>query len=157
MTPLPKAIEWRGLEHSHSERSHDWFWAIGILAVGIAILSIYFGNMLLALVILLSAFASILHAHTEPKSVTFKIGRRGIQVGTTLYPYSSLDSFWVIDEEVNDRILFRSRKVFMPYLIVPFDSTKTDPEQIRDFLLDYLDEEELEEPLSQKILEFFGF
>ena len=152
-----QAIEWRALEHNHGEKSHDWFWGIGIIAIGIAILAVYFGNFLFALVILIGAFASVLHAHTKPKIITFKISRKGVRTGSVMYPYSSLDSFWVIDEEINDRIIFRSNKMFMPYLILPFESTKTNPEAIRDFLLDYLDEEELEEPLSQKIIEILGF
>jgi len=78
-------------------------------------------------------------------------------VGETLYPYSTLESFWVIDEEINDRILIRSQKVFMPFLILPYESTEINPDDIRDYLLDYIDEEELEEPLSQILMERLGF
>jgi len=28
-------------------------------------------------------------------------------------------------------------KFLMPYIILPFDSTRTDPEEIRDYLLEY--------------------
>lgn len=151
-----KKFEWKSLEHHHTEKSDDWFWGIGIVAVGTAILSIYFNNLLFALIILLGAFASILHAHTPPKILDYGVTRKGIRVGDRIYPYSDLESFWIIDEEINDRILFRSRKHFMPLIIIPFDSTRTNPEELSDFLLDYLDEEELAEPFMQVLMEFFG-
>lgn len=152
-----KSFEWKTFEHHHVEKSNDWFWAVGIVAVGIAFLAVYFGNLLFALVILLAAFVGILHAHTPPKIVQYAITRKGVQVDRRIYSYSDLESFWVIDEDVNDRIIIRSSKLFMPLLILPYDSTRIDPEELRDYLLDYLDEEELEEPLLQIFFEKLGF
>jgi len=40
---------------------------------------------------------------------------------------------------------------------LPYDSVKTDPDEIRDYLLEYLDEEEMDEPVMQKIMENMGF
>ena len=68
-----------------------------------------------------------------------------------------LESFWVEDTEYHDKIILRSKKPLSPFIIIPFDSTTTDPESIRDYLLDYLDEEELEEPLHQILMEWLGF
>lgn len=152
-----KHFEWKHSEHHHTQKSNDWFWALGIITFGIAFLSIYFNNLLFAILILLAAFATILHSHTPPRIVQYRITRRGIQIDNKLYPYSELQSFWVIDEEVNDRILIKSRKTFMPLLILPYDSTRLDPEAIADYLLDYLDEEELQEPTVQVIMEQLGF
>lgn len=151
------SIEWQALEHHHSEKTNDWFWGVGIVAVGIAVLSIYFGNLLFAIVILLGTFALMLHAHAKPRIIKFKLSRKGVRVGESLYSYADLSSFWVIDEEIHDKIIIKSRKLFMPYLILPYDSTKIDPDTLRDYLLDYMDEEELYEPFSQKIMEYIGF
>jgi hypothetical protein len=41
--------------------------------------------------------------------------------------------------------------------VIPFDSTQTDPDEIRDYLLEYLDEEEMDEPVLQKLMERLGF
>jgi len=152
-----KSIEWKALEHRHYDHTHEWFWIVGTLTIAGAILSVYFGNILLAVLIALGGFTAFLQAHSKPRVITFRISRRGVQIGSTRYPYSSLQSFWVIDEEVNDRVILKSQKLFMPFLILPYDSTKTDPDEIRDFLLEYLDEEEMEEPLFQQLLERVGF
>lgn len=150
-------IEWKALEHHHEEKSNDWFWATGIVTVGIAVLSVYFNNLLFAILILLAAFASILNSHTRPRILNYSLTRKGITVGKKLYPYSELESFWVIDEEVHDKILVRSKKTFMPLLVLPYDSSKTDPDEIADFLLDFLDEEEMDESLLQILMERLGF
>jgi len=152
-----KSLEWKELEHAHNEHSNEWFWAVGIIAGSGAILAAYFGNIILAILIVIAGFTSILQGHTQPRVVTFRISRRGIQAGSTMYPFTTLQSFWVIDEEINDRIVIRSQKMLMPYLIIPFDSTKTDPDEIRDYLLEYLDEEEMQEPFLQQVMERLGF
>lgn len=154
-----KVIEWRALEHNHREPSNDWFWLVGIFAIAGGILAAYFDNILLAILIVVAGFTAILQGHSKPKVIDFKISRRGVSAGTSLYPYSTLESFWVEDEVINanDKIILKSRKFLMPHIILPFDSTKTDPEEIREFLLEYLDEEEMEEPLSQQIMERLGF
>jgi hypothetical protein len=145
------------MEHNHGEKTPDWFWSVGIIAVAGAILAIYFSNLLFALVILLGAFTSIMASHTPPRLLKYEIGRRGVKVGDTLYPFSTLESFWVIDEEIDDRIIIKSEKFLMPYIVVPFDSTETGADDIRDYLLDYINEEELHEPAAQKIMERLGF
>lgn len=152
-----KAIEWKALEHAHYEHSREWYWAVGIIAVSGAILALYFGNIILAILISITGFTSILHAHTKPRILKYRISRRGIQAGGTAYPYSILQSFWVIDEEINDRIILKSQKILLPYIVIPFDSTVIDPDTIREYLLEYLDEEEMDEPISQKIMERLGF
>lgn len=152
-----KFIEWKSLEHHHREKTPDWFWIVGTVAIATAILAIYFGNFFFGIFIILAAMTSFIQAHETPKIVTFRITRKGLQIGQSVIPYSTLESFWVIDEEINDRIILRSQKFLMPYIVVPFDSMKTDPDEIRNYLLEYLNEEEMDEPLSQKIMERFGF
>lgn len=152
-----KIIEWRALEHNHQEKSTDWFWIVGVISIAGAILAAYFDNLLLAILIVLAGFTSLLHGHTQPQVIDFKITRKGVQAGPSLFPFSTLKSFWVIDEDINDRIILRSKKFLMPYIILPFDSTKTDPDAIREYLLEYLNEEEMEEPISQLIMERLGF
>jgi hypothetical protein len=151
-------IAWQSLEHSnHRKKGSDWFWALWIVAIGSIVLSFYFGNVLFGIIITLFAITSALMVNKKPELHSFEISRKGVRAGTFMYPYSNLESFWVEDTDYEDRIIFRTKKSVQTVLIIPFDSTETDPELIRDFLLDYLDEEELEEPLHQKFMEFLGF
>ena len=154
----PTRIAWQSLEHTHKKKKGaDWFWALGIIAVGAIVLSFYFGNVLFGIIVALFAVTSGLMINKDPDLHEFEISRKGVRVGSLLYPFSNLESFWVEDTDYDDIIIFRTKKTMQNMLILPFDSTVTDPELIRDFLLDYLDEEELEEPLHQKFMEFLGF
>jgi hypothetical protein len=154
---LPKTLEWKESEHHHDIKSEDWFWTLGIVVIAGTILAIYFRNIILGILIVIAGMAIMLHGHSKPKVITFKISRKGIQAGDIAYPYSSLESFWVIDEDIDDKIILKSQKFMMPYIIIPFDSTKTDPDVIRDMLLQHIDEEEMEEPLFQRIIERIFF
>jgi len=157
-TSRPTKIAWQSLEHSsHRPKGVDWFWGLGIVSIGAIVLSFYFGNILFGIIVALFAITSGMIINKKPELHNFEISRKGIKAGHLLYPYSSLQSFWVEDTEHEDKIIFRISKSMQPYLIIPFDSTNIDAEIIRDYLLDYLDEEDMEEPLHQKIMEFFGF
>ncbi len=155
--PKQEKISWQHPEHKHAVKNADWFWSVGIVAAGGIFLSVFFQNYLFALSIVLFVAISFTLVRREPRLLTFEISRRGVRAGNILYPYSLLESFWVEDGEFDDMILFRSKKPLSPILVIPFDSTQTHPEEIRDYLLDYLDEEELEEPLHQILMEWFGF
>jgi len=156
-TSRPEKISWQHHEHAHVEKSVDWFWIVGIVAFGGIVLSIFYRDYLFALIILLFTVISFILVKRPPRLLVFEISRRGVRAGHTLYPFSLLESFWVEDTEYDDKIILKSKKPLAPFLILPFDSTVVHPELIRDYLLDYLDEEELEEPLHQIVMEWFGF
>lgn len=153
-----KSLEWVTLEHARQEHSSDWFWGVGIIAIGIAVLAVYFGNILFAILIVLAAFATVLYAHVPPKEINVRIDRKGIRIDNMLYPFTTLKSFWVEDVEQHgkDQLIVKSRKMFMQYIIIPIPET-VDPAIVQDFLLDYLQEEEMEEPIAHKIMETLGF
>lgn len=156
-TPKPERISWQAHEHHHVDKTTDWYWTVGIIALGGVFLSVFFKNYLFALIIVLFTATSFMLVRKHPKLLQFEITRKGIRTGPVLYPYSLFESFWVDDGEFEDKLILKSRKPLSPYMIIPFDSTETDPESLRDYLLDYLNEEELEEPLYQIIMEWFGF
>ena len=78
-------------------------------------------------------------------------------INNKLYLYNSLESFWVEDNEEYGapKLLIKSKKMFATHIIIPIKQVS--PSEVRDYLIKYLDEEEDSEPLSQKIVEFFGF
>lgn len=150
-------IRWQGYEYTHYEKSSDWFWALGIVALSSAVTAIIFKNILFALLILIGAFTIALFAAKKPHLVHFEITRRGVAIDDTLYPFTTLESFWIDeDEHGHHTLIIKSQRAVMPYIIIPLSET-IEFEDIRNTLLEKLDEEELHEPASHKILEFFGY
>ena len=155
MDTAGSTISWQGYEYTYHEKSSDWFWALGIVALSSAVTAIIFKNILFALLILIGAFAVALFAAKAPHLIHFEINRRGVAIDNVLYPFNTLESFW-IDEDVHGHLslILKSERVIMPYIIIPLhDETN----EIRNILLGKLKEEELHEPISHKIFEFFGF
>jgi hypothetical protein len=150
-------LEWNTFEHEHIHKTSDWFWALGIIAVAGAITSIIFSNILFAGVVLIGAFVLGMHAAKGPSMVHFKISHRGIIINKIMHPYTSLESFWVedIDENIQPKLLIKSKKLLAPHIVIPIKHIS--PEEVRSYLLEYLEEIEDDESLAQKIMESFGF
>ena len=150
------SISWQGYEYEHHEKSGDWIWALGIIAISSAVTAIIFKNLLFALLILVGAFTIALFSAKRPHLVHFEISRRGITIDDTLYPFTTLESFWIDEDEHGHQTpIVKSQRVLVPYIFIPLKEIEGD--EIHDMLSEYLAEEELHEPISHKILEFFGF
>ena len=88
--------------------------------------------------------------------VEISINQKGITVEKEMYPFATLESFWVeSQDEENQKILLKSKKLLMPLITIPLEEHHH--LDVREFLLQYLPEEEMHEPLSQKIMERLGF
>lgn len=150
---------WQAHEHEFHERSHDWYWAVGIVAVSSALAAAILGNILFGLLIIMAAFILALRASKQPDMVSVELSERGIRIDKTLYPYRTLDSFYVTHPEPGTRmepkLLVQSKKPLVPLLIVPFASD-IHPDMIHDYLIKYIPEEEHREPLSHHLLEMVG-
>lgn len=146
-------FQWQTLEYEHKERTPDWFWAVGIIGAAIAATAIILHNTLFGLLIVIATFALIIHTIRAPRVMECEIDNRGVRVAHTLYPYGTLASFWIERDE--EKLLLRSQKLIMPLVVIPLRGTN--PDAVREYLLEFLEEEELHEPLSQRIMEQLGF
>ena len=155
MVKTKEPIIWETPEYVYRERSTDWYWAVGIIAISISITSILFNNILFAIFIALSFFTLMLYTKRTPHTLQIKIDDRGIQVGRVKYPYSSLESFWVEDRFGDDKIIMKSKKLTMPYIVITIEDTEVD--EVRNRLKKFLTEEEHTEPLARRIMEYLGF
>ncbi len=151
-----RAITWEAPEHHHVERGSDWFWILGIIAVCGAVAAFFFGNYLFSLVILLSAGVMALRVVKPPRVVPFMVGKRGIRAGERLFPYGALESFCIDEEdERGPQLLVKSNRLHMPLIVMPIPEEHL--EDIESLLRERLPEEELHEPLGNKLLEWLGF
>lgn len=152
MQPL---ISWEAPDHLYTDKSNDWYWSVGIITITAAALAFIFNNIIFGIFIVVAAFALIVHASKKPKIVRCEINDRGIVLDNILYPFLSLESFWIDAHDEPPRILVRSHKTFMPFITIYIE--EVDPEKVREILLNYIAETEHHEPLAQKLLEKFGF
>jgi hypothetical protein len=156
MAEVTQAITWEAPEHHHFEKGNDWYWVLWILAICGAVAAFFFGNFLFAILILIGAGSMALVAARQPAVIPFSVSTRGVRIGDKIYPYSTIESYYLDETNlINPQLLLKSKTFYLPLLIMPIPEEYID--DIEDLLRDRLPEEELEEPLVHKILEMFGF
>jgi hypothetical protein len=149
-------VEWDAHVYEHKERSSDWFWAVGIIIASLAIVAIVFGNIIFGILIIVSAFALSLFINRPPEIIHMVIDENGVTRANIRYPYDTLHSFWVDEIHPHKKILLRSKKMFMPLIIVPLGND-ANPEKLQELLLKKLPEQYYSLPFVEKILEYLGF
>lgn len=148
-------IGWEAFEYEPRNHTTDWYWAVGIISVSLAIVALFFGNVIFAILILLSAFTLCLFAAQDPQTINLEINEKGVIIEKRLYPYDTLQSFW-IDEIPFPKILLKSKKMFMPYIVMPLHDD-LDRDEVRELLLRRIKEVEHSESIFHKIMEYLGF
>ncbi len=156
MEPALRSITWEAPEHHHVEKGNDWYFALIIVVVALVIAAILFGNTLFALVIGLAGGALFISASKLPAVIPYAVTVRGIRIDDHVYPFSTLESYRIDEEDSRGpQLLIKSEKKLMPLMVMPIPMDHVD--DIDDILKERLIEEDLEEPLIVKILELFGF
>ena len=153
-----EGISWRTYEFDHQPKTSDWYWAVGIITTGAVVASIFFGQIILAILIIVASLSLLLHANKAPRLLDHHLTQRGLIIDKTLYPISTIESFW-IDEYDNGvaKLIIKSTKKTMVWIIVPLVPDVT-PDEVRHFFFQHkVPEVEHHEPVSQLIMEYLGF
>ena len=85
MDKVPNSVYWEGPSHYHVEKSGDWFWILGILAIAGSAASFIVGNVLFGVVIILAAVTLFIVGHQKPRDVAFEVSARGVRIGLTAF------------------------------------------------------------------------
>ena len=145
-------MEWEFDEFEKNHRGWVWYLVAAIVGGFLLVYSIWVGNYIFGVLIVLIAFIYFLYdVHDAPK-VRFAITTAGIKVGRKFFKYRDLHDFWIVYHpgEVTN-LYFKPSTLTVGIISIPF--VKEDPLQIRELLLHYLPESEHEddEPLSETI------
>jgi hypothetical protein len=151
-----ETVSWEALEFEHRKKSADWYWILGIIAIAGALIAIVLDNFLFAILIIIGAFTVALHAKKPPERVHFTLSKRGLEIGSTLHPFSSLNSFWIDDSrEDAPKLLLTSKRTFSMQLSIPLQSAPQ--EDIRNMLLVHVREEAQGESIIERAMEWVRF
>jgi hypothetical protein len=158
---LNEKLNWSALEYEEKERGPDWFWALGIIVVTSSIAAIIFNDYFFAALLVLSGVLLGFFAIRKPATIFYELNNQGLKVGTRLYPFENIKSFWVqigqSEQAILNPLLFiKSERVFMPIITIPIADEMA--EDIHSMLLSRnIAEEEMKEHPSDKIMEALGF
>ena len=143
--------EWEIDNMTKHVRSKRWYIIAGIVTLLLIIWAIYERNYLFALVIIISTGLLIYYEGEEVKKIKVKIQYNGLFVGDNFYKFQSVSKFYIIykpDENIK-RLYIEFRNPLEPRLSIPLENEN--PIEIRDFLLQYLEEDldKEDEPASE--------
>jgi hypothetical protein len=158
--PQQGEIVWHVLTHEHKEHSADWYWTLGLVTLISAGASAFFGNFLLAIILIIDAISIATLKVRGPREHQVKLDSRGITLDGTIYQWKAIQTFWVhaVPAEENPRLYLTTHSLLMPRIIVPLDSADHG-EQVRTYCLQYVEEEQEEDRkpfLIEHIAEVFG-
>ena len=149
-------LSWQEFEYQNKERPQDWYWAVVVITIAASLASLVFVGIIFALFIFLAGGTVILFALRDPDVINVYIDSHGVVVNGKLYQFRLFDSFWVEEREEPTLIILKSEQVYSPLILIPV-ADEIDPDDVRELLIEYLDEEEMLVPFSRKIMEFLGF
>lgn len=147
-------IIWQAPEYEEKYRTKDWYWALGTIIVCAVLASIIFENYFFALIILLAGVILFTFAIKKPEHINFQINSTGIIVRNQVYPFGSMQSFW-IDPDRRHALFIKSNRLFLPIISIPIPTEHA--ENIYTILIEKeIPPEPMQEHLSEKILDAFG-
>ncbi len=156
MEQAARSVTWEAPEHMHPDKGGDWFFALGVLTIAVVIAAVIFDNFLFAILAALSGASIAVAASQPPRVVHYGVGVRGIRVDTVLHPFSDLRTYYINEDNPRGpELLILGKKYFMPMIVMPIPEEYID--DIEEILAPRLEEEFMEEPILNKILELFGF
>lgn len=158
-TSSPKAqasISWRTPEYEYREKTTDWYWTLGIITLLLAIFAIWERNFIFFVMIIVGSFTVVLYAVKRPSIVSITISGRGVQIDDRLFPYETLQSFWIFYEIGGEKeISFKTKGAISNSLKIPLGDL--DPLEVRELLLRFLPEKTQERSLVDALMKRIGF
>jgi hypothetical protein len=149
-----ETLNWSAPEYEEKDHSRDWFWALGIIVATGSIAAIIFNDYFFAVLLILSGILLGFFAVKKPEMISYELNNKGLRIGSRLYLYENIKSFWV---QLERPLLFiHSERIFMPIITIPIE--KIMAEDIHSIMLaQNVAEVEMKEHPSEKIMEALGF
>ncbi|MES2224826.1 MAG: hypothetical protein V4478_02455 [Patescibacteria group bacterium] len=148
-------LTWTTLEFEPRERHRDWNWYAGLIAVIVAILSFFYGNIFFGIFAIVAGATVIIYALLPPKELVINIRTEGVVVNDELIPSASITQFWLDETDKQDKLLLLIKGAFMPLMSLPLEGVTA--EAVRAAMKPLAPEVEMHESRTIKIFDRLGF
>jgi hypothetical protein len=155
---MENKVHWETLEYDHKDRSNDWYWAVGIIALCAVVVSVLYKNYFFAVFLLLATALVYYKAKRKPLFLKCYLSDIGITVGNIKVPYSEVVSFWIEinnNPHQNHMLIVKMKKGLHPILNVNVPDDKA--VEVFDFLSTKATPEEMSEGQVIKMIKHLGF
>jgi len=148
-------ISWITNEGPSTPKNKDWVWGAIILGLAVSFSSFFFGNMLLGIFILVATTTLIIHGAKDGHQIETIVLPAGIKIDKQFFPYENIHSFYIREDEKKDKTVLsiHTNGVLVPFITVNIEGVN--PDVIREYLLDFLEERYHEKGISDKVSDYF--
>jgi hypothetical protein len=150
-----ETITWTTLEFEPQDRHPDWNWYAGLVAVIVAIIAIFYGDVFFGIFAIIAGIVVIIYAIRPPKNLTIHISEQGVSINNDLIPYASIKQFWLDETDKQDKLLLLVSGSFIPLIGLPLQGVKA--EAVRTALKPHVPEVLMRESRTIKIFDQLGF
>lgn len=154
MTDNKKELSWEAPEFDYIEKEPFWFVTGVVAAIILIAFALFQGNLLFAIFILIASMVVYSWAKRRPEVITISLNENGVKIGSySFHPWSDLEYFALLQShEKHDKLaelVLKKKESISPFvkIHIPPDNL----EVIREFTLQFLPEEEYEEPFADAI------
>ena len=148
---MAQVFEWEAPLYHQTQKKSGWYTNIILGAIVLFGIAWYVENILFGVFILLAAGAFVILGRSEPSIAKFRVDERGAIVNSTLYPYDSLESYWI---EKNTLYIKRDNALSL-HLFLPLGDINK--EELEEAIKEHLPKEEYQETLIDTIAEYINF
>lgn len=147
---------WEIKEFEYQEKKKNWYWLVGFVAVLLIAVAIIMSNVLLALLILIGTILIFGQANKEPLVMNVEISNHGIKIHESFHEYETIQAFWMKEKEDHVVLILLTSERMTPLQSLEIPAN-IDPLELREYLLQYIEERELRESYTEKIMNHIGF
>ncbi len=156
MNPRPQEIIWRAPEFKYYAKGIGWYATSIFISALLVIFAIWQKNLLFVLFVLIAEASLIFWAKRPPLFLEFRINKKGVGIGDIkFYPYEELVGFCVKESPGDSELVLKTKSRLHPYIKISI--LDKDAQEIKDYLEEFLSEEEYQESLSDDIVRKIGF
>ena len=151
------AFAWETIEFEFKEKRRNWYWIIGVVSLILVVLAIILKNYLFALLLIIGTFLILFLATKKPLSLPVEVSQNGIKIYDEIYRYDSIFAFWIsYNKKQQPILLLLSNRNISPIISITIDE-KINLVLLREYFLEFIKEQELKEPLTNRIIDKIGF
>jgi len=150
---------WESTEFEFKRNGKKWYITVGIVALVLIVVSIILNNYLFAFLVLLAAGMMMVMSSQKPMDFNIEVSEQGVKVADKMYPYNTISAFWISRNKngvMNLLLMTNERITPLMSFIIP-DEIEFDILELRDFLGEFIDEQEMTESVSQRLMDRIGF
>lgn len=145
---------WEAFEYEKITRSGYWYASIVGGAFLLSVIAVIARNYFFLAFVVLATLLLLYYSRRPPERVGFSLSPEGIFVGKTLYPYHDLKSFWIFDRNGRAELSLERNSLLHSVIRIPLGDTKA--VDVREYLLEYIPQEEHIENLYDRVTRAIG-